>query len=92
MKVINARNVNDALAAGLRYLWAEGIPETSRNGPVLVAPTPVTTVYSHPTERVLLSPTRDANPFFHLMESLWMLAGKNDIALPVQFNKRFGQC
>jgi thymidylate synthase len=24
-------------------------------------------------------PERDANPFFHLMESLWMLAGRNDV-------------
>jgi hypothetical protein len=86
---IQARNVNDALAEGLRQLFLHGYPEKSRNGPVLVAPGPVTTIYVRPLERVLFSPTRDANPFFHLMEALWMLAGRNDVAWPVQFNSRF---
>jgi thymidylate synthase len=29
-------------------------------------------------ERVLFCPVRDANPFFHLFESAWMLAGSSD--------------
>jgi len=85
--VINATNVNDALAKGIRYLVKEGIPEDSRNGAVLVAPGPVTTIYSKPWQRVLFSPLRDANPFFHLMESLWMLAGRNDVAFVAKFAK-----
>src|ERR1035437_10077843 len=90
MKVLEVRNVNDALAAGLQYLIAEGLPEKSRNGPVLVAPSPVTTVYLKPLERVLYSATRDANPFFHLMEgAVWMLDGRNDITFLVQFVKQF---
>src|ERR1035437_892492 len=91
MKVLEVRNVNDALAAGLQYLIAEGLPEKSRNGPVLVAPGPVTTVYLKPLERVLYSATRDANPLFHLMESIWMIAGRNEIDFPCQFNKGYGQ-
>ena len=87
MHVINARNVNDALAAGLRYLHTHGDQATSRNGDVLVSPMPVTTVYDMPKERVLFSAIRDANPFFHLMEALWMLAGRNDVAFPAQFAK-----
>jgi hypothetical protein len=27
-------------------------------------------------------PERDANPFFHLLEALWMLDGRNDVAFP----------
>jgi hypothetical protein len=50
-------------------------PQGSRAGDVLVAPHPVMSVTSIPTERVLFDPARDANPFFHLFESLWMLAG-----------------
>lgn len=79
MKVIEARNVNCALFDGARYLRRYGIERPSRNGPVLVAPTPVTTVYEEPTERVLFHEGRDANPFFHLIEALWMLAGRNDL-------------
>lgn len=91
MHVINADNVNTALSMGLEYLLKYGIPEESRNGTVIVSPVPVTTAYSRPWERVLFSPLRDANPFFHLMESLWMLAGRNDLEFPHMFNKRFGE-
>ncbi len=82
-------NVNQALSEGLYYLRGEGQLQSSRNGPVLVSPVPVTTVYRFPRERVLFSPVRDANPFFHLMESLWMLAGRRDVAFPQFFNTRF---
>lgn len=89
MRVIEAENVNTALGLALPYLLSEGIAENSRNGTVLVAPGPVMTIYRNPTQRVLFSPLRDANPFFHLMESLWMLAGRNDVYFPMYFNKRF---
>lgn len=52
----------------------------SRNGDVLVIDEPVTVSYSHPRERVLFNAARDANPFLHLYEALWMLAGRNDVA------------
>jgi len=54
--------------------------KSSRVGDVLVISEPVTITYSHPRERVLFNAARDANPFFHLYESLWMLAGRRDIA------------
>lgn len=78
MQVIAARNVNDAFTAGLQLLKEEGVDEDSRAGKVRVMPIPVTTLYTRPMERVLFNASRDANPFFHLMESLWMLAGRND--------------
>ena len=90
MHVISARNVSEALPLGIEYLTAHGRNEPSRNGRVWVAPVPVTTVYAKPNERVLLSASRDANPFFHLAESLWMLAGRNDSAYLNQFVKTFG--
>jgi len=79
MKVIEARNVNDALVTGFCWLLEHGKKRDSRNGPVYVADGPVTTVYEKPRERVLFWPERDANPFFHFMESLWMIAGRNDV-------------
>lgn len=91
MLTITAQNVNTAVAQALPYLIKEGEREESRNGTVLVAPEPVCTVYMQPLERVLFSPIRDANPFFHLMESLWMLAGRNDVTFPAFFNKRFSE-
>ena len=86
---IEVLSVSQALACGLDMLFHAGQPENSRNGPVLVAPEPAMTTYTHPTRRVIFSPLRDANPFFHMMEALWMLAGKNDLAFPLMFNKRF---
>lgn len=88
-EVITTRNVNTALSDGLAYLLKHGTEQDSRNGKVLVAPGTVVTEYTCPWERVLYSPVRNANPFFHLFESLWMLAGHNDIAFPAYFNKRF---
>jgi hypothetical protein len=85
MEVIRVRNVQQALPETLSRLEACGIPENSRNGPVRVFPSPVTTVYGKPCERVLFWPKRDANPFFHLMEGLWMLAGRDDVAFVAGF-------
>lgn len=88
MKVIRTRNVHQALPLGLSLLNHEGVQRDSRNGPVLVFPEPVTTVYERPAERVVFWPSRDANPFFHLMESLWMLAGRNDVEYVAQYVQR----
>lgn len=56
----------------------------SRNGGVWQYNEPVTITYKNPTQRVLLNSHRHANPFFHLYEALWMLAGRNDVA-PLKF-------
>lgn len=80
MKVIDVRNVNYALPEGMLHLQTSGVIQPTRNGDAIVALEPVTTVYRRPTERVLFSGLRDANPFFHLYEGLWMLAGRNDVA------------
>ncbi len=56
------------------------IKTPSRNGPVIQIPEPVIVTYTNPRERVLFNSARDCNPFFHLYESLWMLAGRNDVA------------
>ena len=79
MQVIKARNVHEALPRGLDLLGETGVLLDSRNGPMYEAPCPVTTVYQKPTERVMFWEHRNANPFFHFMEGLWMLAGKNDL-------------
>lgn len=91
MHVIRTRNVHQALPEGVYQLASIGITEGTRNGGVLVMPTPVTTVYSTPCERVMFWPQRDANPFFHLMEGLWMLAGRDDVAFLAQFVDRMRQ-
>ncbi len=85
------RNVNDAFrelvqvfANPCREPSLPVVRRPSRNGDVLMIDEPVTVTYEKPLERVLFNAVRDANPFFHLMESLWMLAGRNDVA-PVAY-------
>lgn len=88
MRVLKVRNVEDALILGMKVITEEGRPRNSRNGPCRVMPTPVTTQYLNPTERVIFLPERDANPYFHFMESLWMLAGRRDVEWISQYNSK----
>lgn len=89
MKTIVVGNVNDALQnlittteptwKGWREIHPRGIP-------TMEFISPVATVYERPWERVLFSPVRDANPFFHFFEALWILDGRNDVKFLSQFN------
>lgn len=88
MRVITCRNVHEALPLGLDLLAAEGYDRASRNGPVRIAPWPVATVYERPCERVIFWPERDANPFLHLYEALWMLRGRRDVAPLARYASR----
>lgn len=91
MKVIHARNVNDAVVKGAQLMKEGGRNQDSRAGGTLEYPEPVCTVYERPSERVLFDAVRDANPFFHLMEALWMLAGRRDVAWLARFNTRMAE-
>lgn len=90
---LKTRNVNTAFRT-LVSLFSNGysrgeiavdvVHKPSRNGEVLMIEEPVIVTFTHPRERVLFNAARDANPFFHLYEALWMLAGRNDVA-PVAY-------
>lgn len=82
------RNVNTGFydLANIFYHWQEGhtpdVPiaqRPSRNGTVWVFQEPFTLTYEKPIERVLFNKGRNANPFMHLYESLWMFAGSNKV-------------
>ncbi len=88
MHTIVAYNVNDALRKGLDFLQDYGTPISVRGQSTIEAPGPVTTVYRRPLERVLFSPLRDANHFFHFFEALWILAGRDDVEFVSRFNSR----
>lgn len=90
MRVIEGEDVNELYWRGMNILRAEGKREETRNGPALVMTEPVCSVYKNPKQRVLLDLKRAANPFFHLFESLWMLAGRNDVAALNRYITDFG--
>lgn len=90
MHILHHRNVSETLPAAIQYLVDYGRKENSRNGPVLVAPTPVMTIYDRPGEKVVFNKIRDGNPFFHLMEALWMLNGDDDAEFLNHYISDFG--
>ena len=86
VKTFEARNVNDGYQEVLFAFKAAKLEaEPSRNGPVARFPEPVILTYQQPQERVLFDAYRNANPFFHMMEGIWMLAGHNDLEFVAQF-------
>lgn len=91
MQVLQVRNVHQALPEAVALLKQWGYEEPTRNGPVLRYPQAVCTTYLNPRERVLFWPERNANPFFHLYEALWMLGGRQDVASLTRFVKRMAQ-
>jgi hypothetical protein len=87
--IIRGRNVYEALRKGVGLLnLPDAVEAASRNGATREWSGPVLTHIQRPWERVLFSPERDANPFFHFFEALWMLAGRNDVGFLERFNKR----
>jgi thymidylate synthase len=89
-RVSVVRNVNEALVTFISEA-AQATPSQWR----VISPRGLETIehrgtwiteYLCPRERVLFSPARDANPFFHLMESLWILAGRQDVEFLSKFN------
>ena len=91
MHVISAMNVRDALPKAVKYLLNFGVKEETRNGNAIVARSPVCIHYHIPKQHVLVNPVRDANPFFHLMEAMWMLAGREDGAFLDHYIKDFSK-
>jgi thymidylate synthase len=84
-------NVPQAYAEMLWFMKIHGREEQSRNGKVTTLPRPAELSILLPKERVLFDPDRDANPFFHVMEFVWMMSGSKDLKWISQFNKGFGQ-
>jgi len=90
MRVIIANTPDEGLTSGLKALLFEGQNVRPRGAETLEFPTPVTTVYPDPRQRVIFNEVRNANPFFHMMEALWILAGREDVAWLKIFNRKIG--
>lgn len=85
-----ARNVNEWYTDVLSVLGHCGA-ESSRNGMVKTVPHPSLWTVSRPEERVLFNPDRMCNPYLHVMETVWMFAGANDVEFLLPFSKQMGQ-
>lgn len=85
---VDGRNVNHTMIDGMKLMLSEGVPHKSRVGEVIEILHPVISCYRKPRERMCYYPERDANPYFHIFEALWMLVGTNDVKWLERFNPR----
>lgn len=85
---IEGDNVTHTLEEALVKVRIFGKEEDSRNGKVLSVQYPAIITIDRPWERVMFDARRNANPFFHLAEFVWMMSGSNDVRFIEVFNKR----
>ena len=79
MYSLKVRNVHEACIKLIPFIKKNGKEYSSKNGKVIRLTSPICVEYTNPTERFLFWEERDANPFFHFFESLWMLNGNNNL-------------
>lgn len=80
---------NDATQLYTNLMWfidVNGQEEQSRNGTVGTVRRPVTFCLKNPAFRTLYAPIRRPNHVFHVMEAIWMLAGRNHVGPLLEFN------
>jgi hypothetical protein len=76
----------------LRFVLENGTAQDSRNGPVISLEDPfISRMNPGLGRRLVLNPTRDVNPFFTHFETIWMMAGRNDLASLTDFLPSFSQ-
>lgn len=87
----NVENVNHVFPKALMQIQEIGKRKDSRAGPVIEFPEAVATMYRKPMQRVLFNIDRMANPFFHFVESLWIIHGDRDVEFLDRFNSLMKQ-
>lgn len=86
---LKARNAPEAYEDIIWRMRTSAVKQDSRNGEVLRLPEPFMLHIERPEERLITDYIRDANPFFHCMEFIWMMAGSDDAKWLAQFNARY---
>lgn len=89
MNRILSENCPQAYEDAYWVMKTNGKQGNSRNGPVLKLIGPTVLTILKPLERVLFDRERDCNPFFHVMETIWMLAGDDHVGFPARFNSTY---
>jgi hypothetical protein len=85
---INGSTVGECYKDALFKMRVHGRDTDTRNGRALTIEEPVVMTLRNPASRVLRDPVRNANPFFHCMEVVWMLSGGNKVDWIQTFNTR----
>lgn len=87
MHEIKCRNVTEGMPIAVLQLKHRGEVQESQHGTTIEYPEPVSVCYKKPLERVLFNEKREPNPFFQFFESLWIIAGREDVGFLTLFNK-----
>jgi thymidylate synthase len=82
--------IDDAFQGMLASLLAEGKRVDSRNGAAIELPTQAF-VIQKPQDRFLHTPGRNNNPFAAIAETMWVLAGHNDLGYLTPYLRRAPQ-
>ena len=82
---ITVPSADAALHLALEHIEKWGTHRTSRGKVTKEVRGPSITTYTHPRHRVVFSPVRNANPFFHIIDAIWLLSGSNRAELPCAF-------
>lgn len=85
--MLRFRTIDDAFRCLLSRVLVEGIPVESRNGMTLELANQAL-IIEQPTKRYLHTPGRNNNPFAAIAETMWVLAGRNDLAYLTPYLKR----
>ena len=88
---ITGKTVGECYKEALIKMQIFGRDTGTRNGRALTIEEPVVMTLLNPSSRVLRDPNRDANPFFHCMEFVWMMTGSDRVDWIQQFNSRMGE-
>lgn len=84
-----ALNVND-MYSDLLWKLKHAPMQESRNGRVRTMDQPILFGMENPKQRVLFNPERRCNPYLHVMETVWMFAGANNVEFLLPFSKQMG--
>ena len=82
-----SKNVN-TLYTDLLYKLRFAPIVNTRNGRAKALQEPIIFGSMNPTQRVLFNPLRKANPYLHVMETVWMFAGSKKVEWLAQFSKQ----
>ena len=84
LKYKNATEAFDNLPS---KVMSEADEVETRNGKAYFLPEPLLVTIENPLDRLIMNTTRDINPTAVLLETLWVLAGRNDVAFLTKYLK-----
>ncbi|MCA1806481.1 MAG: thymidylate synthase [Actinobacteria bacterium] len=74
------------LRRGIELLNENASLYDTRNGKAMAMDRPIMVELLNPRKRIINSPIRKANPYFHVFEAIWMFAGWRDVEPLLSYN------